>query len=213
VGVVRKLLYSKNNLRRGFKDKLVNHWAGAEVTFAVQQKWVSDSWLDSTYIEKPITRAEACNVAFRVMNTQHQLTRVQLYKYVNGKRSEKGEIWETNKFNDFTFGLDIVPKDDQTQLTKAAQEKLNWQGYQLEVDGLFGHNTINAVRHFQEKAGLTQTGMIDDLTWEALNYFGMYQLFINGCIGGTLDNNVLNLAPWRNLNRAEACKILISPLD
>ena len=194
-------------------DKIASHWAGAEVTFAVQQKWVSDSWLNNTYIEESITRAEACNVAFRVMNTQHQLTRVQLYKYVNGQRSEKGEIWETAKFNDFASGLNIVPRDDQTQLTRAAQEKLNWQGYRLEADGLFGNDTINAVRAFQKEAGLKQTGMIDDLTWEVLNYFGMYQLFINGCIEGTLDDDVLYLAPWRNLNRAEACKILISPLD
>jgi Zn-dependent metalloprotease len=192
--------------------ELTNHWAGSEVTFAAQQKWVSDCWLDSTYIEKPITRAEACNVAFRVMNTQYQLTRVQLYKYVNGQRSEKGEIWGTDKFNDFISGLDIVRPNDPNQLVRAAQEKLNWQGYQLEVDGVFGHDTINALRNFQKDAGLEQTGMIDDITWEALNYFGMYQLFINGCIEGTLDDDILYLMPWRNLNRAEACKILVSPL-
>jgi hypothetical protein len=46
------------------------------------------------------------------MNTQYQLTRVQLYKYVNGQRSEKGEIWETDKFNDFISGLDIIPPND-----------------------------------------------------------------------------------------------------
>jgi peptidoglycan hydrolase-like protein with peptidoglycan-binding domain len=147
------------------------------------------------------------------MNTEHEYTKVYLYEYVNGQKNIKGQIWEPDRFRDFTSGLEIVSQDNRNELTKVAQERLNWLGYQLEEDGLYGEKTIAAVRDFQKKLGLNLTGMIDDATWEALNYFGMYQLFINGCIEGSWDDKVLYLVPWRNLNRAEACKILTSPLN
>jgi hypothetical protein len=139
--------------KQSIDEKLANHWAGAEVTFAKQEKWIGDCWLDPGYIEKPITHAEACTLAFGIMNTQHKLTRIQLYKYVDGQRSEKGKIWGRNKFHDFASGVDIVPRDDRTQLIKAAQERLNWQGYQLKTDGLYGEKTIKAVRSFQKRSG------------------------------------------------------------
>ncbi len=50
-----------------------------------------------------------------------------------------------------------------TQVRKA-QEALNGQGYSLAIDGRMGPNTEDAVRSYQEKNGLAQSGTLDDQT-------------------------------------------------
>ena len=51
---------------------------------------------------------------------------------------------------------------------KELQTELNKQGFFLEVDGLFGHDTEDAVKQFQTQRGLEGDGIVGPLTWAAL---------------------------------------------
>ena len=56
---------------------------------------------------------------------------------------------------------------------RKAQEALNSQGYSVgAVDGRWGPNTENAVRRFQAKSGLTESGTLDSPTLSALGVNG-----------------------------------------
>ena len=48
------------------------------------------------------------------------------------------------------------------------QEKLNQNGYKLDVDGSFGNQTKAAVEDYQKKNGLTVDGIVGQNTWNAL---------------------------------------------
>jgi peptidoglycan hydrolase-like protein with peptidoglycan-binding domain len=48
------------------------------------------------------------------------------------------------------------------------QTYLNINGYGLTVDGQFGRNTENAVRDFQRRIGVDETGVVDATTWTGL---------------------------------------------
>ena len=43
---------------------------------------------------------------------------------------------------------------------KQVQTELNKQGFSLEVDGLFGQDTEDAVKQFQAQHGLDQDGIV-----------------------------------------------------
>ncbi len=55
--------------------------------------------------------------------------------------------------------------DDQV---RRAQSALNDKCYNVSVDGRMGPNTESAVRSFQEKNGIAQSGSLDDATLNAL---------------------------------------------
>lgn len=50
----------------------------------------------------------------------------------------------------------------------ALQECLNQIGYDLDVDGIFGHGTHVAVRDFQRNNDLDADGIVGPHTWDAL---------------------------------------------
>ena len=50
----------------------------------------------------------------------------------------------------------------------ALQEKLNANGYRLEVDGVFGNETKKAVKDYQKKKGLQVDGIAGTETWGSL---------------------------------------------
>ena len=52
---------------------------------------------------------------------------------------------------------------------KNIQENLNHVGYQIDVDGIFGEDTENAVREFQKKYGLDVDGIVGNETLNILN--------------------------------------------
>ena len=55
------------------------------------------------------------------------------------------------------------------QIVWDLQQSLKDKGfYPHTVDGDFGGNTEQAVKDFQKSAGLNETGIIDDGTWESL---------------------------------------------
>ena len=51
---------------------------------------------------------------------------------------------------------------------KELQEALNRHGYNLDVDGIFGDKTRDAVRSYQESNGLKLDGIAGDETWGSL---------------------------------------------
>lgn len=51
---------------------------------------------------------------------------------------------------------------------KKLQETLNQNGYKLTVDGVFGKNTLDAVRQYQQSKGLAVDGIVGNNTWGSL---------------------------------------------
>lgn len=64
--------------------------------------------------------------------------------------------------------VDDQPKDDtppQVSYEQAVQQRLNLKlGIQLVVDGIHGPRTKNAIREFQKKQGIPNTGILDTQT-------------------------------------------------
>lgn len=56
--------------------------------------------------------------------------------------------------------------------------------YNGEIDGIFGANTISAVRNFQRSFGLTPDGIVGPATWKAL------QPYIDGVLNFIVPNNI-----------------------
>ncbi|MDQ0994778.1 peptidoglycan-binding protein [Streptomyces sp. V3I7] len=57
---------------------------------------------------------------------------------------------------------------DRAPAVLAAQRLLNARGYRLDVDGVFGHKTTQAVRTFQADRHLITDGVVGPETWSAL---------------------------------------------
>ena len=56
-------------------------------------------------------------------------------------------------------------KGSQGDDVKKWQEFLNTQGYELELDGIFGGKTSAATKHWQRTNGITDDGVVGELTW------------------------------------------------
>ena len=55
---------------------------------------------------------------------------------------------------------------------KTLQEMLNSNGYQLDVDGIFGNKTLSAVKDYQKKNNLAVDGIVGTNTWGTLTRAG-----------------------------------------
>lgn len=55
------------------------------------------------------------------------------------------------------------------QEVKSAQQALNNEGYKLQEDGIMGKNTRKAIKEYQKKNNLKQTGQLDAETISNLN--------------------------------------------
>ena len=62
----------------------------------------------------------------------------------------------------------IVQYGAQGTNAKILQQMLNRNGYNLDVDGIFGDNTLAAVNDYQKKNGLKVDGIVGEDTWQAL---------------------------------------------
>lgn len=60
-------------------------------------------------------------------------------------------------------------KGDSGDEVKTLQTQLNQNGYNLDVDGVFGNNTYNAVIDYQTKNKLAVDGVVGNETWGSLN--------------------------------------------
>ncbi|MGH3656895.1 MAG: peptidoglycan recognition protein family protein [Micromonosporaceae bacterium] len=54
------------------------------------------------------------------------------------------------------------------EAVRAAQRQLDYQGFDTAVDGQFGPRTGQAVRAFQDRHGITASGVVEPPTWRAL---------------------------------------------
>ncbi len=62
-----------------------------------------------------------------------------------------------------------LKKGSKGEAVKRLQENLQQMGYDPgTVDGIFGPNTVKAVKHFQTDYGLDADGIVGPKTWEAL---------------------------------------------
>ena len=61
-----------------------------------------------------------------------------------------------------------VSYGSQGDEVKELQKLLNQNGYSLDEDGIFGDNTQNAVKDYQQKNGLSVDGIVGNNTWGAL---------------------------------------------
>ena len=76
-----------------------------------------------------------------------------------------GEIYET--FN--ILPLDTLQKGSKGELVKYLQRALDEAGYDVgKIDGIFGSETLSAVRAFQSDRNLTPDGKVGTLTWAAV---------------------------------------------
>lgn len=58
---------------------------------------------------------------------------------------------------------------DRGEAVEQVQERLNHWGFELEPDGIYGNDTIDAVKKFQRSHGLEQNGQVGYATLLALN--------------------------------------------
>lgn len=67
--------------------------------------------------------------------------------------------------------MDDIKGTSQASATqiKDVQSALSSRGYDVEVDGVMGSNTKDALRRFQRDEGITETGELDQATLQALN--------------------------------------------
>lgn len=76
-----------------------------------------------------------------------------------------GEIYET--FN--IQPLDTLTKGSKGELVKYLQRALDDAGYEVgKIDGIFGTDTLSAVRAFQSDHSLTPDGKVGAKTWAAI---------------------------------------------
>ncbi|WP_088049321.1 C40 family peptidase [Virgibacillus dakarensis] len=68
-----------------------------------------------------------------------------------------------------TISSDLISAGDRGKAVTNVQSALNNHGYNLNVDGIFGPNTDNAVRDFQQDNALAVDGIVGPETKKALN--------------------------------------------
>lgn len=62
----------------------------------------------------------------------------------------------------------LLRRGSRGNAVRALQRALRDEGYDLEIDGVFGPVTENCVRTFQSRFGLERDGVVGPLTWAAL---------------------------------------------
>ena len=62
----------------------------------------------------------------------------------------------------------LLERGSSGDAVPALQEGLNAVGYDLDCDGIFGHDTEHAVRNFQSNNDLDVDGIVGPDTWNAL---------------------------------------------
>ena len=63
----------------------------------------------------------------------------------------------------------LLRSGSQGDDVRRLQEILNGQGYGLDVDGVYGSQTKNAVKQYQSANGLDADGIVGEQTWASLN--------------------------------------------
>lgn len=108
---------------------------------------------------------------------QRQLNLKTYYYFYKGNIDGIEGIGTKNAYREFQkyTGLSvdgIYGKNTNSKLIeviKDLQGNLNSKGYNLVIDGMVGDNTINAIKDFQSKNGLSVDGIAGEKTYEKLN--------------------------------------------
>lgn len=74
-----------------------------------------------------------------------------------------------------TLKLPIVCPGSSGSAVRVLQQVLNFKGFKLGVDGVYGSSTQAAVKDFQQTQGLPNNGIVDAQTWQHLS-FGLLEL-------------------------------------
>ena len=86
----------------------------------------------------------------------------------------------------------VYQQGSQGQAVRAIQQKLQrWGYYDGEVDGIYGSQTVKAVKYFQRRNGLTADGVVGSATLKAL---GMAEFETSAGNGAGRDNDLYLLA-------------------
>lgn len=73
----------------------------------------------------------------------------------------------------------LLKMNSRGEGVKWLQDMLNHNGYSLTVDGIFGSNTLNAVKIFQSKVNITVDGIVGTQTRSKLKEYGTSTTSIN----------------------------------
>jgi peptidoglycan hydrolase-like protein with peptidoglycan-binding domain len=68
----------------------------------------------------------------------------------------------------YDIHLPILLKGDEGEAVECLQLRLQYFGYSVVADGILGHNTLAAVKKFQEQVGLEVDGIVGRNTWRKL---------------------------------------------
>lgn len=82
------------------------------------------------------------------------------------RRKEEHDLFISNNVSNNSKSLKVGSKGEEVKLL---QQKLNSFGYVLNVDGIFGDKTLEAVKQFQQCNGLSVDGIVGSKTWSALD--------------------------------------------
>ena len=86
----------------------------------------------------------------------------------------------------------VYQQGSQGQAVRAIQQKLQrWGYYDGEVDGIYGSQTVKAVKYFQRRNGLSADGVVGSATLKAL---GMAEFETSAGSGAGRDNDLYLLA-------------------
>lgn len=129
------------------------------------------------YVFKQGDSAPQISVAQYLLR-QHGYTNLVVDGTLNAETNAKLKNFQ-NKFDideEDMIGVDtweqlIIPvqQGSQGDAVRGVQFILNTSfGYALEIDGIFGPKTAEAVKDFQSKHGLTPDGVVGPLTWQKL---------------------------------------------
>lgn len=66
----------------------------------------------------------------------------------------------------YTFEVEMIRRGSRGNDVRLLQELLDYHGYGLSADGIFGVLTENAVREYQEANGLSADGIAGPKTWK-----------------------------------------------
>ncbi len=95
-----------------------------------------------------------------------------------------------------------VKRGSKGDAVKGLQNALKVRSYEVEVDGIFGPATEDAVKQFQSDADLAADGVAGPNTWEAL---GVYVVQRGDTLSGIADQQLGDADRWPeifDLNRA-----------
>ena len=86
----------------------------------------------------------------------------------------KWQYWGVLSAVDMESGAERLPvsaclrRGSRGSDVKALQRALRDEGYELEIDGIFGYITENCVKTYQSRCGLERDGIVGPKTWAAL---------------------------------------------